>query len=301
MRRPLQRRLRAPKPATVVHIQQKQVPLLQQQQQQRQKEEADKEEAIVYDLSSSPDELKVMQPSSSLLKPPLSLPSSHHHHQFSTTSSAISNQFQQVQAQAQGGGGGGSGSSSAGGVGGGLSGGVTTKLIVPALNEGGRGGYRSRGGSRGGRGRRGGGRGGGDAGYGAEFVPLVQAGPFRPVSRAGGAGVASSGPPTTVDGYFGNSHCELCGVIGGKDIGAVLCRDCASDSQRSTFILQQRLQESQRSYANIVSICMACTGIRDPRPDIGAAACDSLACPILYDRHKIGLETAHIQAVLEDL
>jgi len=151
------------------------------------------------------------------------------------------------------------------------------------------------------RGRRGrGGRGGGDAGYGAEPVPSVQSGPFRPVSKAGGAGIASSGPPSTIDGFYAHSSCELCGK-GPNLNGKVLCSDCGTDQQRSTLILMQRLHEAQRAESNVLTICMACTGIRDPRSDIGAAACDSLACPVLFERHKLSAETAHIQAVLDDM
>jgi len=288
MRRPMQRRLRAPKPSTIANLQQRSVPLLLQQQQQeeehhqqQQKKDKDKEEAIVYDLSSSPDELAVALPSSFQSFLPLPPPSP----QPSSTRIITSNASQsRIHGDGSGGGGGG---------------GFTTKLIIPTdvVNRlGTRGG-----GSRGGRGRRGGGRGAGDAGYGAEAMPSLKSGPFRPVSKAGGAGVASSGPPTTVDGYFGNILCELCGGGGVREVGAVLCRECASDSQRSALVLIQRLHEAQRSEAKILSLCMACTGIRDPRADIGAAACDSLSCPVLYERHKIGLETAHIQAVLDEL
>jgi hypothetical protein len=129
-----------------------------------------------------------------------------------------------------------------------------------------------------------GGRGGGSAG-----------------AAGGGAGAAAAAAAAglarrTLDSYYSNTACELCGA---QCRGTTCCAPCSSDPQRMAFMLLQRRSEADGAMARLLSMCQSCTQLRDPSPG-GAAACDSLDCPVYFERAKTSQLVAHMAAVLRD-
>jgi hypothetical protein len=82
-----------------------------------------------------------------------------------------------------------------------------------------------------------------------------------------------------------------------------LCAECgaAPNRQRAGLVLLQRRAEAQRQRAQVAALCMSCSGLRDASAATGAGACDSLDCPILFERHRVAQEAAHAEAVCDAL
>lgn len=136
--------------------------------------------------------------------------------------------------------------------------------------------------------------------------------PARGASRGAGSSVAWAGrggsfaarpggahrppAPRTIDAYYSHVHCELCGEAAKH----TLCDTCTADPQRSGFVLLQRRTHAQKQLSHMLEICQSCTGIRDASAT-GAPACDSLDCPVLYERFRLSDEVNSIAEVLKDV
>lgn len=118
-----------------------------------------------------------------------------------------------------------------------------------------------------------------------------------------GAGLASGlsgaaaavAPPNrggTIDAYYASCACDVCGAMS----RTIFCDACAADRQRLQLVVTSKAHEAQRSRAQLLAICRACTGLNDVGP-LGAPACDSLDCPIFFERVKAEASAAHASAV----
>jgi DNA polymerase zeta len=108
------------------------------------------------------------------------------------------------------------------------------------------------------------------------------------------------GPGTgirTLDTYYATADCELCGA----SAPALLCDACASDPQRAGYILLQRKRAVEEQSEQLNALCRNCTGINDVHSSLGGTACDSLDCPVYFQRVRVHDEGVHYEAVVREL
>jgi DNA polymerase elongation subunit (family B) len=117
-------------------------------------------------------------------------------------------------------------------------------------------------------------------------------------SGDGRSGLAG-GRGSTLDSYYASCACEVCGAVA----RSVVCDACASDRQRLYLVIGMRARRAEAALQQVNALCCGCTGLRDAGPS-GAGACDSLDCPVFFERARLGQEARHsaaVAAALEEL
>lgn len=114
---------------------------------------------------------------------------------------------------------------------------------------------------------------------------------------------------TRIDQYYSSSHCIVCRKI--ADQGSVsshinktrvlnlytqlaVCEQCKQDAGNTIFTLISRQQMSQNKFRKILQACKDCSSLSpldamtvvEPEQQFADLPCDSLDCPIFYERLK---------------
>lgn len=110
-----------------------------------------------------------------------------------------------------------------------------------------------------------------------------------------GQGGGSTGT-RTIDGYYMSESCDICG----RQCRGRVCEACLQDPQQVAFIAIMREAAMRRSLSRMEALCQTCTSIRDPSIR-GASACNSLDCPVFYERARLGMEGAQLARVVDAL
>jgi DNA polymerase zeta len=90
----------------------------------------------------------------------------------------------------------------------------------------------------------------------------------------------------TIDFFFKGGKCVVCTVNDASVDG--LCLDCASDLSGSMFKLESKKREAEREYTSIVDVCRSCMRHGGVGEEERKVDCESLDCPMLYERVKSG-------------
>ncbi|KAI8148312.1 hypothetical protein BJV82DRAFT_591635 [Fennellomyces sp. T-0311] len=97
-----------------------------------------------------------------------------------------------------------------------------------------------------------------------------------------------------IDQYYASSHCIVCRQLTDQTI----CTTCQSQPAQTANTLLTRQAETESHLTNVLLLCQSCSGIspiltastdpRAPIDDTGYAdhACDSLDCPVFFERVK---------------
>ncbi|KAG9286506.1 hypothetical protein G9A89_014672 [Geosiphon pyriformis] len=99
--------------------------------------------------------------------------------------------------------------------------------------------------------------------------------------------------------YYWSGTCINCGA--NVDSVRVICEECVDASRITAFQLQKKLQHTQRRFRSLVDICAMCS--RQPTA-ICDIACDSMDCPVFFERAKAKSELRmeqHVNELVEDL
>jgi hypothetical protein len=83
----------------------------------------------------------------------------------------------------------------------------------------------------------------------------------------------------TIDKFYRSQHCALCDAVT-LNVGGV-CDECARDVRAVEFAMRGREKAEQRRLASALEACMRCCGSRDASV---AVDCDSLDCPVFFQR-----------------
>jgi DNA polymerase zeta len=118
-------------------------------------------------------------------------------------------------------------------------------------------------------------------------------------NATGGRGSGLRGLMTatrTLDNYYSRRDCEICR----SDTRGILCTSCAKDMQTSAMTLLHRKSDADAAMRELLKLCSACSRIKDTS-STGAPACQSLDCPVLFDRYRTTAAVCHSDNVLVDL
>ena len=114
-------------------------------------------------------------------------------------------------------------------------------------------------------------------------------------------------PHRTIDSYFASLDCELCGnrvaaapssSSSSATAAGGVCDACAADPQRTYFLMTHRAAAAEAALAAMLQHCRACTRLVDTGPG-GAGACESLDCPVFFERGKLAVRVERTGAALE--
>jgi DNA polymerase zeta len=84
----------------------------------------------------------------------------------------------------------------------------------------------------------------------------------------------------TIDFFFRGGKCVVCELE--EVVNDGMCRSCFSDLSGSLFMVETRTREAQKEYEGIIQTCRTCGGGGEGR----IVECESLDCPVLYERVK---------------
>ena len=124
-----------------------------------------------------------------------------------------------------------------------------------------------------------------------EEVGAANSGPGA--AAAGGGGGPPKARRTTLDAYYMSQHCVLCDALcrGG------VCDGCAADPQKLVVLLSRR-RVAEQQLAHLRDICMSCTQLYAPGAEI---TCDSLQCPVLFERSKVADTVRQVVMIIDML
>ncbi|OAD06266.1 hypothetical protein MUCCIDRAFT_9808, partial [Mucor lusitanicus CBS 277.49] len=98
--------------------------------------------------------------------------------------------------------------------------------------------------------------------------------------------------PTRIDQYYSSSHCIVCRKI--ADQGKSICEQCKQAASNTLFTLLSRQQMSQNKFRKVLQACQDCSNLSpldamtvvEQEQHYADIPCDSLDCPIFYERLK---------------
>jgi DNA polymerase zeta len=131
----------------------------------------------------------------------------------------------------------------------------------------------------------------GVAWLGDALRPDAEPGAERRDARAADAPRAPA--RVTLDAYYQRRLCELCGASARES----LCAACAADPARAAYQLLQRRRSAEATTQRLLAVCQQCAGLAFAAD---AAACVSLACPVLYRRVASAALATHLHALWEE-
>jgi DNA polymerase zeta len=108
---------------------------------------------------------------------------------------------------------------------------------------------------------------------------------------------AAANTKTRIDHYYMSQHCPVCDGMSQRG----LCEKCRQQSpQASSLILTSRVHRLASESQHINQLCTQCCGM------LGAAGrsqgdvirCDSLDCPVLFERHRANSTLAYLTQLL---
>ncbi|RCH78608.1 DNA polymerase zeta [Rhizopus stolonifer] len=91
-----------------------------------------------------------------------------------------------------------------------------------------------------------------------------------------------------IDQYYAKSHCVVCNTLTDQ----VLCETCTSEPHKTIYTLTSRQTLSQSKLRKLLNVCQDCSNlsaldaITVCEADYADVPCDSLDCPVYYERLK---------------
>lgn len=124
----------------------------------------------------------------------------------------------------------------------------------------------------------------------AQDIPRLER---RDASKRGAeSNSKNAGGIPNITAYFQSNQCAVCGQF--CEVGGVVCTVCVAAPQETAAVLGGRVRALSLTVGALHDVCGHCGG-GDGAGDI---ACISLDCPVMYERHKRGLELAAAEDIL---